>query len=237
MRETIKKILREQEILWPNYEDEANPIRTSTKQQSGNVPELHGGKEIELIKPRVKDWWRAEEFLWDMNVDYDKFDKKESGVTFLMSNKPVAFYDNAQKTLIVYKKEKLQEANEAEKPKGTYFRSGDWEGYKFNPYEVKTDNLEEFFIALDNLPDTIEELSVPLETQMFDSKTIKFYPEEESNWKEKTKDIVRNIAKDHDYLSYALSSYYGDIDFNKPYEEHPFYISYRVPDRAYPSMS
>jgi len=91
-----------QDVLWPNYEDESNPIRTSRKSQIGNVPELHAGKEIELIKPRVKDWWRAEEILWDMSVDYDKFDRKEKGVTFLMKNEAVAFYDNGQKTLIVY---------------------------------------------------------------------------------------------------------------------------------------
>ena len=98
-----QKVIKEQKVFWPD--DEGKPVAMEREtSDDGNVPEVHRGMDIELIKPRVKDWWRGEEILWDMNVDYDKFDRNEDGVTFILQNKQVAFYDNNQKTLIIYKR-------------------------------------------------------------------------------------------------------------------------------------
>ena len=98
----IQKIIKEQKVFWPDDEGTPVPMGGDTPSK-GNIPELHRGFEIELIKPRVKDWWRAEEHLWDMGIDYDKFNREESGVTFLMKDTPLAFYDKNQKTLIIYR--------------------------------------------------------------------------------------------------------------------------------------
>jgi len=102
MRELIKKLLREQKVFWPDDKGRPVPMGGGAP-DDGNVPEVHNGMAIELIKPRVKDWWRAEEHLWDMKTNYDKFDRKDDGVTFSFKGKPVAFYDGNQKTLIIYK--------------------------------------------------------------------------------------------------------------------------------------
>jgi len=99
----IKKVINEHQVLWPDDEGRPVPMGGSPP-DNRESPEQHRGMGIKLIKPRVKDWWRAEEHLWDMEIDYDKFNREEDGVTFIHQNEPVAFYDNNQKTLIIYKR-------------------------------------------------------------------------------------------------------------------------------------
>ena len=95
--------MNEHKVFWPD--DKGKPVSMGLGTQAdSDVPQQHRGMGIKLIKPRVKDWWRAEEHLWDMNVDYDKFNREKEGVTFLFQDNPVAFYDGNQKTLIVYKR-------------------------------------------------------------------------------------------------------------------------------------
>jgi len=98
-----KETIKEHQVLWPDDKGKPVPMGLGTPTE-GDAAEQHRGIGIKLIKPRVKDWWRAEEHLWDMEVDYDKFNREEGGVTFLMNDTPVAFYDNNKKTLLVYKR-------------------------------------------------------------------------------------------------------------------------------------
>ena len=103
LKRIVERVIREHQVFWPDDKGKPVPMGLGT-QADGDVPEQHRGMGIKLIKPRVKDWWRAEEYLWDMEVDYDKFNREKEGVTFIHKDEPVAFYDSNQKTLIVYKR-------------------------------------------------------------------------------------------------------------------------------------
>ena len=120
---------------------------------------------------------------------------------------------------------RMREMMEFDKPKGTYFRSGDWEGYKFNSYQVRTEELDEILDTIDNLPNTIRELNVQNDLLPFDSGRVKVDLSDEE-WREKVKRIVINISKSGEIATYHLNSYFGDSDTTTPYEEHPYYISY-----------
>ena len=114
-----------------------------------------------------------------------------------------------------------------ESHKGTYHRSGDVEEWRINPHELKTDNYKDVLNAIDNLPDTIEELSIPTEAQMFNPTTEKLYPSRDKDWKKIAKDIVLAMTRRGNILSYSISSYYGTA--NKDYNKHPYYISFELP--------
>ena len=111
--------------------------------------------------------------------------------------------------------------------KGTYHRSGDVEEWRINPYELKTDNYKEILDAVDKLPETIDEITVPTEIQMFNPGKMVFNPDRQSNWKERVKKIIVALARRGDILSYSLSSYFGTG--NKDYDKHPYYISLELP--------
>ena len=114
-----------------------------------------------------------------------------------------------------------------EEHKGTYHREGDVEEWRINPYEVETDNYKEIVAAIDKLPDTIDELTIPTEIQMFNPAKIVFNPDRQSDWKERVKKIIVALARRGDILSYSLSSYFGTT--NKDYDKHPYYISLELP--------
>ena len=114
-----------------------------------------------------------------------------------------------------------------EHKKGTYHRSGDVEEWRINPYEVQTDNYKEIVDAIDKLPDTIDEITIPTEIQMFNPATEKLYPNKDSDWKSRVKKMVLGLLRRGDILSWSLNSYYGTA--NKEYETHPYYISYKLP--------
>ena len=111
--------------------------------------------------------------------------------------------------------------------KGTYHREGDVEEWRINPYEVETDNYKEIVAAIDKLPDTIDELTIPTEIQMFNPAKIVFNPDRQKDWKERVKKIIVALARRGDILSYSLSSYFGTG--NKNYDKHPYYISLELP--------
>ena len=111
--------------------------------------------------------------------------------------------------------------------KGTYHRSGDVEEWRINPYELKTDNYKEILDAVDKLPETIDEITVPTEIQMFNPGKMVFNPDRQSDWKERVKKIIVALARRGDILSYSLSSYFGTG--NKDYDKHPYYISLELP--------
>jgi len=111
--------------------------------------------------------------------------------------------------------------------KGTYHREGDVEEWRINPYELKTDNYKEALNAIDNLPDTIEELSIPTEIQLFNPSTEKLYPSTDKSWKRRAKDIIIAMTRRGDILSYSINSYFGTV--NKDYDKHPYYISFELP--------
>ena len=114
-----------------------------------------------------------------------------------------------------------------ETQKGTYHREGDVEEWRINPYEVETDNYKEIVAAIDKLPDTIDELTIPTEIQMFNPAKIVFNPDRQKDWKERVKKIIVALARRGDILSYSLSSYFGTT--NKDYDKHPYYISLELP--------
>ena len=111
--------------------------------------------------------------------------------------------------------------------KGTYHREGDVEEWRINPYEVKTNNYKEIVDAIDKLPDTIDELTIPTEIQMFNPAQTVFNPDRQRDWKEKVKKIIVALARRGDILSYSLRSYFGTG--NKDYDKHPYYISFELP--------
>ena len=119
-------------------------------------------------------------------------------------------------------KKVLRETN-----KGTYHREGDVEEWRINPYELKTDNYKEALNAIDKLPDTIEELSIPTEIQLFNPSTEKLYPSTDKSWKRRAKDIIIAMTRRGDILSYSINSYFGTV--NKDYDKHPYYISFELP--------
>ena len=111
--------------------------------------------------------------------------------------------------------------------KGTYHREGDVEEWRINPYELETDNYKEMIRSIDNLPDTIEEISIPTEIQIFNPQKITLNPDKDSKWKDKIKKIIIGLARRGDILSYSINSYYGTM--SKNYEKHPYYISVELP--------
>jgi len=114
-----------------------------------------------------------------------------------------------------------------EEQKGTYHREGDVEEWRINPYEKTTTDLKEFLSFIDNLPDTIEELDIQTELQLFNPRKIKIIPQSDKNWKKRVKDIIVSMIGKGDILSYSLNSYFGTG--NKDYDKHPYYISYELP--------
>ena len=111
--------------------------------------------------------------------------------------------------------------------KGTYHREGDVEEWRINPYELETDNYIDLIKAIDKLPDTIDEITVPTEIQMFNPSKIVFNPDRQSDWKERVKKIIIALARRGEVLSYSLSSYFGTT--NKDYDKHPYYIGLELP--------
>ena len=114
-----------------------------------------------------------------------------------------------------------------ETQKGTYHRSGDVEEWRINPYEVKVNNYTELLDAVNKLPDTIESITIPTEVQIFNPNTEKLYPNNDSSWKERVKQLIISLARRGEVLTYSLSSYFGTSD--KDYETHPYYIGVELP--------
>ena len=114
-----------------------------------------------------------------------------------------------------------------EEQKGTRHQEGDVVEWRINPYEVKTDNYKELLDAVDKLPDTIDELTIPTEIQMFNPANIVFNPDRHKDWKKRVKKIIVALTRRGDILSYSLSSYFGTG--NKDYDKHPYYISVELP--------
>ena len=81
--------------------------------------------------------------------------------------------------------------------------------------------------AIDELPDTIDKLQIPIEIQLFNPKQETLKPERNKNWKKRAKNIVLAMTRRGDILSYSLSSYFGTGD--KDYGKHPYYISFELP--------
>ena len=111
--------------------------------------------------------------------------------------------------------------------KGTYHREGDVEEWRINPYEHHTKDYRDLIKAIDKLPDTIDEITMPREIQMFNPAKIVFNPDRQKDWKERVKKIIVALARRGDILSYSLSSYFGTG--NKNYDKHPYYISLELP--------
>jgi len=114
-----------------------------------------------------------------------------------------------------------------ETPKGTYHREGDVEEWRINPYEIETDNYKELLDAIDKLPDTIDEITVPTEIQLFNPANTVFNPMRHPDWKKRVKDIMLAMRRRGNILSYSINSYYGTG--NKDYDKHPYYISFELP--------
>lgn len=114
-----------------------------------------------------------------------------------------------------------------EEQKGTYHREGDIEEWRINPYEKETTDLKEFLSFIDDLPDTIAELDIPIELQLFGTKRVKIIPHKDKNWKKIAKDKIVSIIGEGDILSYSINSYFGTT--SKDYDKHPYYVSYELP--------
>ena len=99
--------------------------------------------------------------------------------------------------------------------------------WRINPYEIETSKIEEIFDALDKLPDTIDEITVPTEIQLFNPANTVFNPSRQSDWRDRIKQILIALRRRGDILSYSLNSYYGTT--NKDYDKHPYYISFELP--------
>ena len=114
-----------------------------------------------------------------------------------------------------------------EEQKGTRHQEGDVVEWRINPYEHHTKDYRDLIKAIDKLPDTIDEITIPTEIQMFNPAKIVFNPDRQSDWKERVKKIIIALARRGEILSYSLSSYFGTG--NKDYHEHPYYIGVELP--------
>ena len=114
-----------------------------------------------------------------------------------------------------------------EEQKGTRHQEGDVVEWRINPYEMKTNNYKELMGAIDNLPDTIESLTIPNEVQMFNPRKETYTPNKDSDWKGRVKKMVLGLLRRGNILSYSLNSYFGTT--NKNYGDHPYYISFELP--------
>jgi len=110
---------------------------------------------------------------------------------------------------------------------GTYHREGDVEEWRINPYVIETDNYKELMEAINNLPDTIESLTIPTEVQMFNPTKETYMPNKDIDWRDRVKKMVLGLLRRSDILSYSLNSYFGTVD--KDYGKHPYYISLELP--------
>ena len=77
-----------------------------------------------------------------------------------------------------------------EENKGTYHRSGDVEEWRINPYEMETTDYKELLSKVNELPDTIESIDIPIEVSLFNPQKKSFTPSEDNEWRKKIKDIV-----------------------------------------------
>ena len=114
-----------------------------------------------------------------------------------------------------------------EEQKGTRHQEGDVVEWRINPYEHHTKDYRDLIKAIDKLPDTIDEITIPTEIQMFNPAKIVFNPDRQSDWKERVKKIIIALARRGEILSYSLSSYFGTG--NKDYHKHPYYIGVELP--------
>ena len=114
-----------------------------------------------------------------------------------------------------------------EENKGTYHRSGDVEEWRINPYEMETTDYKELLSKVNELPDTIESIDIPIEVSLFNPQKKSFTPSEDNEWRKKIKDIVLAMRRRGNIKSYSINSFFGTT--SKNYDKHPYYISFELP--------
>lgn len=88
------------------------------------------------------------------------------------------------------------------------------------------DTLEDFYKAVDRMPDTIQSIKVPIDTSYFNPNQKEIFPE--GNWKQDIKTIIAQVIEAHEKRGNKLegiriSSYYG-VGV-KGAGDHPIYVS------------
>lgn len=90
------------------------------------------------------------------------------------------------------------------------------------------DTLDDFYKAVDRMPDTIQSIKVPIDTTIFstDQNQKEIFPE--GNWKQDVKTIIAQVVEEHEKKGNKLegiriSSYYGIGP--KGADDHPLYVS------------
>ena len=90
------------------------------------------------------------------------------------------------------------------------------------------DTLDDFYKAVDRIPDTIESIKVPINTKLFstDQDEKKIIPE--GDWKQNVKTIIAQVVEAHEKKGNKLegiriSSYFSIGP--KGADEHPIYVS------------
>tara|TARA_R110002012_G_scaffold277017_1_gene464147 strand:+ start:58 stop:489 length:432 start_codon:yes stop_codon:yes gene_type:complete len=90
------------------------------------------------------------------------------------------------------------------------------------------DTLDDFYKAVDRIPDTIQSINVPIDTTIFstDQNQKEIFPE--GNWKQDVKTMIAQVVEAHEKKGNKLegiriSSYYGIGP--KGADDHPIYVS------------
>tara|TARA_A100000172_G_C3040358_1_gene110220 strand:+ start:1322 stop:1747 length:426 start_codon:yes stop_codon:yes gene_type:complete len=88
------------------------------------------------------------------------------------------------------------------------------------------DTLDDFYKAVDRIPDTIQSIKVPIDTSSFNPNQKEIFPE--GNWKQDIKTIIAQVVESHEKRGNKLegiriSSYYG-VGV-KGAGDHPIYVS------------
>lgn len=81
-------------------------------------------------------------------------------------------------------------------------------------YQTDVKNFKDLMKAIDKLPDTIEEISVPVDLKVFASQSKKIKPSKSKNWRKEVQDTLKKTLKDKaskDLDTFSLKSYFGTL--------------------------
>ena len=95
-------------------------------------------------------------------------------------------------------------------------------------YTGETDNLEELLKRIDNLPDTIESIKVPLNLKQFTTSADNKVIRPTGNWKQEVKDVLKNTLSQEggqDIDTFAIHSFFPIAPNEAENFTAPLYIS------------
>lgn len=95
----------------------------------------------------------------------------------------------------------------------------------------KADNIQDFFKALDRLPDTVQSIKIPTNTKLFKTSEDKKIIEPNQGWKEEVKQIIQQVTDQYEEEGtpvdeFILATYGGQ--FEKDPSTAEFYVDLRT---------